>query len=130
VYVQVNYEVSGAVQGEVPQGALYDVTPATGYTGDMVVKIYLTNAAALMKAYQYLNMKVYVNNSLEAAATPDYKVLSIESGVVEFTIVGGSAAFYQVSVTGGSYNLVSNDPASWESGYSITPEFYCEVTQR
>jgi hypothetical protein len=130
LYVQVDYEYTGTTEGEVPQGSLYNITPHAEYTGDMLVKIYLTNTANLLKAYQYLNMKVYVSNSVEAGGIPNYKVLSIENGVIEFTIIGGSANTYTVSVTGGSYCLISDNPDSWGTGWSITPEFYCEVTQR
>ncbi|MBA7700194.1 hypothetical protein ES703_108903 [subsurface metagenome] len=100
------------------------------YTGDLLVKVYLTNTANIIKAYQYLNMKLYVANSLEADNTPDYQVLSIENGVVQFNIMGGSAESYTVEVTGGGYRLVSDNPIEWGEGWSITPEFYCEVSQR
>jgi hypothetical protein len=130
VYVQVNYTTSGASQGEIPHGDLYNITPDTNYMGDLTVKIYITNTADLAKAYDYLNMKIYVAHSTEAGNTPDFKVLSLENGVVEFSIIGGSAAQYTVSVTGGSYGLVSDNPAEWLAGYTLTPEFYCEITQR
>lgn len=130
VYVQVGYEVAGASQGEVPQGDLFNIYPDANYTGDLLVKIYLTNTADLLKAYQYINMKIYVTNSLEAGYTPNFKILSIESGVVEFCILGGTATQYIVSVTGGSYSLVSDNPEEWGSGYSLAPEFYCEISQR
>jgi hypothetical protein len=130
VYVQVSYTTPGVIQGEVPQGDLYKITPAADYTGDLMVKIYLMNTSNLIKAYRYLNMSVYTTNSLEAGETPTYKVLSLENGVVEFNIMGGMAAYYKVSVTGGSYSLISDNPANWSPGYTVTPEFYCEVTQR
>lgn len=129
VYVVVNYEFS-TTQGEVPHGDLYDITPHEDYTGDLLVKLYLTNTAELLKAYQYLNIKVYTADSLEADKTPDYQVLSIENGVVQFNIVGGSAVDYTVEVTGGSYRLLSDDPDEWGFGWNIIPEFYCEVGQR
>jgi hypothetical protein len=129
VYVQVYYNYANS-QGEVPQGDLYVITPHPEYTGDLLVKIYLTNTAALLKAYQYINMKVYVANSLEAEDTPEYQILSIETGVIEFNIVGGTAESYTVSITGGSYRLVSSEPDNWGAGWTITPEFYCEVAQR
>ena len=114
----------------MPQGDLFDITPHEEYTGDMLVKIYLTNTASLLKAYQYLNMKVYMADTLEAEETPDYQILSFETGVVIFSIEGGSAESYTVEITGGSYRLISDDPDDWGAGWSITPEFYCEVTQR
>jgi hypothetical protein len=130
VYIQVNYETPGIALGEIPQGFLYTVNPDTNYMGDLSVKVYITNTADLSKAYQYLNLKINVSGSVEAGNTPDYKVLSLENGVVEFSILGGSSMQYIVSVTGGGYSLVSDDPAEWGVGYTVTPEFYCEITQR
>jgi len=129
VYAQVNYTYT-LIQGAVPMGDLYDITPYPGYTGDLLVKIYITNTAALLKAYQYLNMKIFVANSLEAGKTPEYQVLSIENGVVLFNIQGGSAAKYTVSVSGGAYRIISDKPEEWGIGWSVEPEFYCEVGQR
>ena len=129
VYAVVNYEYV-ITQGEVPYGDLYDITPHADYTGDLLVKLYLTNTAELLKALQYINMKIYVANSIEAGKTPNYQILSIETGVVLFNIEGGSAESYTVEVTGGSYRLVSGDHEEWSEGWSVTPEFYCEVTQR
>jgi hypothetical protein len=130
VYVQVNYETSGTSLGEIPQGFLYNTNPDANYMGDLSVKIYITNTADLLKAYQYLNLKINVTGSVEAGNTPDYKVLSMENGVVEFSILGGSSIQYLVSVTGGGYSLVSDNPAEWGAGYTVIPEFYCEITQR
>ncbi len=129
VYVSVDY-VFSQTQGEVPQGGLFVITPHPDYTGDMLVKIYLTNISELLKAYKYINMKVYMSDSLEAAKTPNYQVLAIETGVVVFNIVGGSAESYTVQITGGSYRVMSDNPDEWGTGWSIVPEFYCEVTQR
>jgi hypothetical protein len=129
VYVQVNYTYT-IIQGAVPTGDLYDITPYPGYTGDLLVKIYITNTASLLKAYQYLNMKIYMANSLEAGKTPDYQVLSIENGVVIFNIQGGAADRYTVSVSGGAYRIISDKPEEWGTGWSVEPEFYCEVSQR
>jgi hypothetical protein len=129
VYVQVNYTYT-LIQGAVPAGDLYDIIPYPGYTGDLLVKIYITNTAALLKAYQYVNMKVVMANSLEAGKMPDYQVLSMENGVVLFNIQGGSAAKYTVSICGGAYRLISDKPEEWGTGWSVVPEFYCEVAQR
>lgn len=129
VYVAVNYEFV-ITQGAVPRGDLYDITPHPDYTGDMLFKVYLTNTAELLKAYQYLNIKVYAENSIEAEKTPDYQILSIETGVVLFNIEGGSDESYTVEVKGGSYRLISGDAEEWGEGWSITPEFYLEVAQR
>jgi hypothetical protein len=106
------------------------VTPHPDYTGDLMVKVYLMNTAEILKAYKYLNLKVYLTNSLEAAESPEFKLLSIENGVAIFNIQGGSAAHYTVRVVGGGYRVMSEDSTEWSPGWSIVPEFYCEVTQR
>lgn len=129
VYVVVDYSII-ITQGEAPKGDLFDVTPDPAYTGDLLVKIYLTNTSALIKAYQYLNLKLYVKNSLEAEKNPDYQILSVENGVVLFNIEGGSASSYTVKVVGGSYRLLSDNPNDWGQGWSVAPELYCEVSQR
>jgi hypothetical protein len=129
VYAIVNYSYK-IIQGAVPLGALYDVKPAAEYTGDLMVKIYITNTANLLKAYNYLNIKVYVPNTVESEKTPDYQVLSIENGVIVFNIIGGSANIYSVQVVGGAYRLNSAEPSDWCEDWSVVPEFYCEVSQR
>jgi hypothetical protein len=129
VYVQVNFEGSFS-SGELPQGYLFVVTPDSTYTGDLMVKVYITNTADLLKAYKYINIKIFVANSIEAGESPNYQILSLENGVIMFNIIGGSASSYTVRVLGGSYSLVSNNPEEWGTGWTIIPEFYCEVTQR
>jgi hypothetical protein len=129
VHVIITYEYV-MLEGQVPDGNLYDITPHPDYSGDLLVKVYLTNTGNLLRAYQYLNMKLYVEGSLEAEKTPNYQILSIENGVTFFNIEGESADSYTIEVTGGSYRLISGDPYEWGDDWSITPEFYCEVTQR
>ena len=130
VYVAVDYEIPPITEGEVPAGELFTVTPHPDYPGDVLVKVYLTNTGNLTKAYKYINMKLYVEDSFEAGKTPDYQLLTMENGGVIFNIEGGIAASYTVEVVGGSYRLISDDPNEWGGGWSITPEFYCEVSQR
>jgi hypothetical protein len=130
VYVSVSYETEGISQGNVPEGSLFVITPHPQYPGDLTVKLYITNTADLLKAYQYLNIKILVSGSVEAGGTPDYKLLSIENGVVEFSILGGTTPQSVIYVTGGSYGLVSNDPTKFGTGYTLVPEFYCEISQR
>ena len=129
VYVQVSYEFSN-IQGEVPAGQLFDINPALDYTGDLLIKIYLTNTNDILKAYKYINMKIYMADTLEAEKVPDYQILSIETGVITFNIVGGTADSYTVQIIGGSYRLMSDNPDEWGMGWTLTPEFYCEVAQR
>ena len=129
VYVVVDY-VFIQTEGDVPEGDLFAITPHPDYPGDLLAKIYLTNTGELVKAYQYLNIKLYVANSMEAGKTPDYQILSMENGVVLFNIEGGLADNYTVEVVGGSYRLISSDSSEWGAGWNIVPEFYSEVSQR
>ena len=78
--------------GEVPAGYLFDLTPNAGYTGDVQVGVYLTNAANLTRAYKYLNMKLYLEGSEEAGETPDYQVLSLQNGRADFSLAGISSS--------------------------------------
>jgi hypothetical protein len=74
--------------GEVPTGDLFDVAPNAAYTGDILVDVYLTNAANLTRAYKYLNMKLYVEGSEESGETPSYRVLSLQNGRANFSLSG------------------------------------------
>ncbi len=130
VYAEVAYSGTIALCGEVPTGDLFDITPDDDYTGDLAVKVYLTNTGALVKAYDYLNMKLYLEGSVEAGETPNYRLLTLDNGGVTFSLEDYSPGTYTLSVTGGSYCLVSTDTAEWEPGWTVTPEFYCEIVQR
>jgi hypothetical protein len=129
VYVKVNYGDAGSC-GNVPTGDLFEVTPDNDYIGDLAVNIYLTNTGNLTKAYNYLNMELYLEGSVEAGETPDYRLLTLGNGVATFHLEGYSPGTYTLSVTGGSYCLVSTDTSEWEAGWTVTPEFYCEILQR
>ena len=37
---------------------------------------------------------------------------------------------YAVEIIGGGYCLISDNSSEWGSGWAVTPEFYCEITQR
>ena len=129
VYAEVDYTTI-QLSGDVPIGNLFDITPEATYTGDLLAKVYLTNTAALTKAYQYLNIKLYLDGSVEAGEDPNYRLLTLENGVATFNLKDySSGGSYTLSVTGGSYCLVSTDTSQWDPDYEIEPEFYCEVTQ-
>jgi hypothetical protein len=74
--------------GEVPTGDLFDVVPNAAYSGDILVGVYLTNAANLTRAYKYLNMKLYLDGSEESGETPSYQVLSLQNGRANFSLSG------------------------------------------
>ncbi len=129
VYAEVHYG-GWTLCGNVPTGDLFDITPDDDYTGDLAVNVYLTNTGNLTKAYDYLNMKLYLEDSVEAGETPGYRMLTLENGGVTFNLQDYSPGTYTLSVTGGAYCLVSMNTDNWESGWTVTPEFYCEILQR
>ncbi|MFC1918239.1 hypothetical protein ACFLXH_06285 [Chloroflexota bacterium] len=130
VFVVIDYELPPIIEGEAPPGEFFIINPNPDYTGDLLVNIYLTNTGLLKLCYQHLNMKLYVEHSLEADKDPEYQVLSLENGVATFNLEGGSATIYRVQVIGGGYSLISGDPYEWGEGWTHIPEVYCEVVQR
>ena len=130
VYVEVDYGTDMQLQGEVPTGDLFDITPDDDYSGDLAVKVYLTNTGALVKAYQYLNMKLFLEGSVEAGETPNYQLLTLDNGEATFNLKNYSPGTYTLSVIGGSYSLVSTEPSEWQVGWTVIPEFYCLIMQR
>ncbi len=129
VYAEVGYSTI-RLSGDVPTGDLFDITPDDNYTGDLAVKVYLTNTGDLVKAYQYLNMKLYLEGSVEAGETPNYQLLTLDNGEAAFNLQGYAPGTYTLSVTGGGYGLVSTDTSQWEAGWTVTPEFYVQIVQR
>ena len=98
--------------GEVPAGDLFDITPNGQYSGDLAVKVCLTNTGDLVKAYDYLNMKLYLEGSAEAGETPNYQLLTLQNGEATFNmpdIVSVSGTWTQTSQSdfqGGTLNQV------------------------
>jgi len=129
VYAEVNYEAP-LLSGSMPTGDLFDITPHSSFTGDLAVKVYLVNTGDLVKAYQSLNMDLYLEGSVEAGETPNYRTLTLENGWVIFNLKDYSPDTYTLSVTGGDYELVSRDTSEWEEGWTVTPELYCQIVQR
>lgn len=126
VFVVVDYVEEPVTEGDVPIGDLFDIAVNEAYTGDVAVTIYLLNTGSLVKAYRYLNIMV----ELEGSVGGVYQLITLENGVANFTLENVAGLTRTLSVSGGSYALVSADASEWGSGWSITPEFYCEITQR
>jgi hypothetical protein len=129
VYTEVSFDAP-PITGNTPTGDLLEITPHPDYSGDLSVRVYLANTAALKKAYDYLNIHLYLEGSVEAGQSPNYQVLTLDNGVAIFNLVGISGGSYTLSVTGGDYRLTSREVSEWEAGYTVTPELYCEAAQR
>ena len=126
VFVAIDYTEEVVTEGDVPIGNLFDITTHEQYTGDLGVTVYLLNTGSLVKAYNYVNIKLELEDSVEGT----YQPLTFNNGVATFKLEGCPGATRTLSVTGGSYSLVSGNPAEWQPGWSIVPELHCEITQR
>ena len=117
--------------GECPTGELFEVTPNPSYSGDLQLGIYLTNTADLIKAYQYLNMEVYVGGSDSASETPNYRLLSLQNGQASFSLGGLQATSgnwtqtSQADFAGGTLNQVD---ATTSAGNVLLDTFTDSVT--
>ncbi len=74
--------------GEVPTGDLFTISPNPIYTGDTLASIHLMNVGSLIKAYQYLNIEVYIDGSVSANETPNYQLLTLQNGQTTFSLLG------------------------------------------
>ena len=122
VYVEVDFDAP-PLSGDVSIDDLFVVTPNVDYTGDLAVKVYLVNTGNLTKAYQSLNMELYLEGS-------EMRLLTLENGVATFWLDNAGSDNRTLSVTGGTYTLMSREISEWEADWTVTPELYCEVTQR
>jgi len=113
------------LEGEAPEGNLFTVNVNKDYDGALLVKVYLTNAGALAKAYRYLDMRLMLQDSKSGT-----RVLNLDNGAAAFELNNCPGSSHTLFLAGGSYILVSSEPAQWRDGWSVTPELYCEVTQR
>ena len=129
VYAEVSFDAP-PLSGNTPTGDLFEVTEHSSYSGDLAVRVYLTNTGSLQKAYDYLNMELYLEDSEEAGETPNYQLLTLQNGVATFTLKDPISNTHTLSVTGGNYTLTSRETSEWEEGWTVTPELYCEATQR
>jgi hypothetical protein len=129
VYANINFDAP-ELSGNTPTGDLYVITAHTNYSGNLQVRVYLTNTDALQKAYDYIDMHLYLDNSQEAGESPNYQLMNLQDGVATFNMVGISGGSYTLSITGGTYQLLSRETSEWAAGWTVTPEFYCEAMQR
>ena len=129
VYANINFDAPER-NGNTPTGDLFEITANSNYSGNLQVRVYLTNTNDLLKAYDNLSMYLYLESSEEAGKTPSYQLMNLQNGIAIFNLVGISGGSYTLSVTGGTYQLFSREISEWEAGWTVTPELYCEAEQR
>lgn len=127
-------------KGPVPTGDLFTIDPAASYTGDLVIKVYLTNVDYLVKGYHFLNMRLQLwdgaggtgNNMTHWQSGSDvghtWKLLSLENGVATFALKTYVATTtYYIYLDGGSFH--THPWRAFIDPSYVSPELYCEVTQ-
>ena len=122
--------VFGKFTGTWPTDDLYTITPDAGYTGDLVVTVYLTNAGELIRYYQHLNMKLELWDSTNTTADEqaEAQVINMQNSQVLFTWANGTGTGpYTVKITGGSFRI---HPFKSLTGGSYQPQLWAEITQR
>ncbi len=129
IYAEVAFEAP-PLSGDTPTGDLFTITPNADYTGDLAVRVYLVNTGNLTRAYQSFSVEVYLEGSVEAGQSPNYRTLTLGDGVATFWLDNAGSDNRMLSVTGGTYTLTSREPLEWEEGWAASPKLYCEVTQR
>lgn len=129
VTVTVGY-LETIIEGSTPTGSLFTVTPHPDFNDYLQVRVYLANTGDLIKTYDYLNLHLRLEDSVEASGIPGYEILSLENGRVTFNLPGNLNGSKTISVTGGSYRLVSANTTNWEEGWTVTPELYLDLSQR
>ena len=122
--------VFGKFTGTWPSSTLFDITPTTNYTGDLVISVYLVNAGELIRQYHHVNMSVEFQDSTNSTADEQgtIQVLNLQNAEAQFTWENGTGTGpYKVVLTGGGYRL---HPFKTLTGGSYQPQIWCEVTQR
>jgi molybdopterin converting factor small subunit len=124
------YNVFGSYRGSIGAGNLFNVTPATGYDGDLEVNVYLTNADQLSRNYGMFLMRLEFVDSANVTFDLEHieKPLTLNNGVVTFlcdNLTAGTT--YYVKCVGGVYRSF---PWAFLSGQTIfSPNVLCEVVQ-
>jgi hypothetical protein len=129
VYTNINFDAP-ELSGNTPTGDLYEIAASANFSGNLQVRIFLTNTSTLQKAYDYIDMHLYLESSQEAGETPNYQILNLQNGFTTFNLIGITGGSYTLSIVGGTYQLISRETSEWDIGWVITPELHCEAEQR
>lgn len=123
-------DVFGKFTGTWPDGTLFNIEPHTDYSGDLVITVSLVNTGELIRYYKHLNLALEFQDSTSTISDNqgEAQVLNLSNAEVTFDWLNdtGTSPYY-VKVTGGSFRL-----HQWRTmtGGSVTPQIWCEVTQR
>jgi hypothetical protein len=133
----VTWNAFGFFKGSIGgPNTIFNISPAVGYTGDLVTTVTLSNADDLVKRYRVLalqlemvdqasNAVLDVNES-GAADVNDWVMLTLDNGSVSLFTDG--SANMSLRVKRGFYITHVLPYNGWQG--SATPELFCEVAQR
>lgn len=124
--------VFGKFTGTWPTGPLFTINPASGYQGDLVIKVYLVNTGELIRQYHHINMALEYTDNIGAPADVqgEIQVLNLQNAEVLFEWENGTGGSpFSVNLTGGGYRLHPFRTLTGGGG-SYQPQIWCEVTQR
>lgn len=123
----ISYTFHGRQRSSIPGGVLFDVTRASGYTGDLEVNVYLSNVDELQKDYSFWMLRLELTDS-DNTTTKDMEgitqVLSLDSPFVTFIGNDWTEPCY-VRAQGGTYRAFPN--VHGLGGYN--PLIFCQVNQ-
>jgi hypothetical protein len=117
--------------------SIFDVVPASGYPGDLVVSVTLGNADQLAEVYRILALRLEMvdassNTTLEINEDADsgnnWVMLTLNNGEVSM-FPAGSTANMTVRAVSGFYITHVRPSAGFTGGYE-DPQLFCEVAQR
>lgn len=128
----ITWKPFGKYRGVIPAGTVFNVTPTTGYTGDVEVKVYLSNMDELTKNYSFYMMRLRLENSLGTPVDAEgiEQILTMENGVASFYFPSSNftpGTTYYVVNKGGSYIGFPFASGGWATTYD--PTLYAQVTQ-
>ncbi|MFC1914360.1 hypothetical protein ACFLXF_03715 [Chloroflexota bacterium] len=124
-------------KGSMTADTLFTVDPDTGFNGDLLVSLYLTNGDSLVNVYKAMVMKIEIYDDSGGTADswdgtdalvagPEYLTLSGSEVSLAYTQSGNTAPYF-VRLTSGYYSCFR-----WVSAPSSSEEdpiIFCEVGQ-
>jgi molybdopterin converting factor small subunit len=133
----VSWSAYGFFKGSIGgPNTIFNITPAAGYTGDLVTTVTIGNADDLVKRYRVLSLQLEMVdeatqtvldvNESGMADDNDWVMLSLDNGSVSL-FTDGSASM-SLRVKRGFFITHVQPFGGWQG--SATPELFCEVAQR
>ncbi len=133
----VSWSAFGFFKGSIGgPNTIFNVSPAAGYTGDLVTTVTIGNADDLVKRYRVLALQLEIVDAVSStvldinesgtADANDWVMLTLDNGSVSLFTDG--SANMSLRVKRGFYITHVHPFGGWQG--SATPELFCEVAQR